>query len=102
MSATLLEQARASHEEIERLERLIVKDLQQDVKGHKEKMHQNHRVKNFLDSIVADSGRLVSPDANWLVILFVLYIRDAQRGSVRSRSRALYSTKIESAGIFSS
>ena len=66
MSATLLEQARAAHEEIELLERLIVKDLQQDVKGHKEKMHQNHRVKNFLDTVVADSGRLVSPVAKLL------------------------------------
>ena len=61
MSATLLEQARSAHEEIERLERLIVKDLQQEAKGHKEKLHQSHRVKNFLDTIVGDSARLVSP-----------------------------------------
>lgn len=58
MASTLLEQTRAAHEENERLERLIVKDLQQEVQGHRERLHQNHRVKNFVDMIVTDSDRL--------------------------------------------
>lgn len=59
MAATLLEQVRATHEEMERLERLIVRDLQQDIKGHREKLLQAHRVKNFVATIEADSARLV-------------------------------------------
>eukprot|EP00897_Mesotaenium_endlicherianum_P007234 jgi/Mesen1/6539/ME000334S05877 len=59
MAATVLEQTRAAHEDNERLERLIVKDLQQDVKGHKERLHQNHRVASFVDQIVTNSARLV-------------------------------------------
>ncbi|KAJ7546379.1 hypothetical protein O6H91_08G037900 [Diphasiastrum complanatum] len=60
MSATLLEQARAAHEEIERLERLVVKELQKEAKTHKERLHQNHRVKNMVDSIVDTTERLAN------------------------------------------
>jgi splicing factor 3A subunit 3 len=59
MSGTLLEQTRADHEEVERLERLIVKDLQREVRTQKERLHQNHRVRNMLDSIMLTSARLV-------------------------------------------
>eukprot|EP00271_Cylindrocystis_brebissonii_P006567 TRINITY_DN19344_c0_g2_i1.p1 TRINITY_DN19344_c0_g2~~TRINITY_DN19344_c0_g2_i1.p1 ORF type:complete len:519 (-),score=143.44 TRINITY_DN19344_c0_g2_i1:844-2400(-) len=58
MANTLLEQTRAMHEENERLERIVVKDLQMEVHGHKERLHQNHRVKNFVDQIVTNSARL--------------------------------------------
>ncbi|CAM6127542.1 unnamed protein product [Calypogeia fissa] len=58
MSATLLEQTRAWHEEVERLERLLVKDLQRDAKSHKERLHQNHRVNNMAESIVESSQKL--------------------------------------------
>jgi hypothetical protein len=62
MSAALLEQTRAWHEEIETLERLLVKDLQRDAKStHKERLHQNHRVNNIAESIVGASQKLVSP-----------------------------------------
>lgn len=59
MSATLLEQTRAKHEEIERLQKVIVKDLQQQVQGHKERLYQNHRVKSYVDGIVDTSAALV-------------------------------------------
>lgn len=49
----------AAHEEIERLERLIVKDFKNDVKGHREKLAQGHRVRKMLDEIQAQSQRLV-------------------------------------------
>ena len=50
----------AGHEEIERLERLIVKDFQSEAKSHKEKLHQNHRVKQALESMQSQAERLVS------------------------------------------
>ncbi|KAL3689105.1 hypothetical protein R1sor_015414 [Riccia sorocarpa] len=59
MSATLLEQTRAWHEEVEKLERLVVKDFQRDAKSHKERLHQNHRVNNMVEGIVAASTKLV-------------------------------------------
>ncbi|CAI5527709.1 unnamed protein product [Closterium sp. Naga37s-1] len=58
MASTLLEQARATHEENERLERQAVKDLQQSVSSHREKLFQSHRIKNVVDAIVANSARL--------------------------------------------
>jgi hypothetical protein len=60
MSAALLEQTRAWHEEIESLERLLVKDLHRDAKSHRERLHQNHRVNNMAESIVGASQKLVS------------------------------------------
>eukprot|EP00246_Nothoceros_aenigmaticus_P004024 TRINITY_DN1531_c0_g1_i2.p1 TRINITY_DN1531_c0_g1~~TRINITY_DN1531_c0_g1_i2.p1 ORF type:complete len:334 (-),score=64.33 TRINITY_DN1531_c0_g1_i2:850-1776(-) len=59
MSATLLEQTRASHEEVEKLERLVVKDMQAEVKSHKERLHQSHRVANMLEAIITNTSRLV-------------------------------------------
>ena len=50
----------ADHEEVEQLEWLIVKDLQREVRTQKERLHQNHRVRNMLDSIMLTSSRLVS------------------------------------------
>ena len=60
MASTLLEQSRVTHEEIEWLERLIAKDLQQETRSHREKLYQSHRVKNRVDSILDNSVRLVS------------------------------------------
>ena len=60
MASTLLEQSRVTHEEIERLERLIAKDLQQETRSHREKLYQSHRVKNRVDAIIDNSVRLVS------------------------------------------
>jgi len=59
MSGTLLEQTRAAHEEIERLERCIVQELQRETKSHKERLHQNHRVNNMRHAILEATARLV-------------------------------------------
>mmetsp|Transcript_11578 Transcript_11578/g.15763 ORF Transcript_11578/g.15763 Transcript_11578/m.15763 type:complete len:501 (+) Transcript_11578:114-1616(+) len=55
---TLLEQTRAMHEEMEKLERVVVKDLQQEVKTHKEKTSQAHRVNNFLNQVQDRAAKL--------------------------------------------
>ena len=48
------------HEDAERLERLIVRDYrQEDVKGHREKLMQNHRVRARLDKIQEVSRKLL-------------------------------------------
>ncbi|KAK9815071.1 hypothetical protein WJX73_006772 [Symbiochloris irregularis] len=48
MSSTLLEQTRGFHEDVERLERQIVREFKEDVKGHKERLTQGHRVRSML------------------------------------------------------
>jgi splicing factor 3A subunit 3 len=61
MSSTLLEQTRAHHEEIEKLERLIARDwLTNESQSHKDKLYQGHRVKGFLEGIANTSAKLVS------------------------------------------
>ena len=47
------------HEEVERLERIIVKDYKQDVKTHKDKLMQSHRVRKRIDKIQEDACKLV-------------------------------------------
>ncbi|KAM7268350.1 hypothetical protein ACFE04_010516 [Oxalis oulophora] len=59
MSSTLLEVTRAAHEEVERFERLIVKDLQNEPTSNKERLNQSHRVHNMIHTITATSHRLV-------------------------------------------
>mmetsp|Transcript_16887 Transcript_16887/g.30636 ORF Transcript_16887/g.30636 Transcript_16887/m.30636 type:complete len:624 (-) Transcript_16887:290-2161(-) len=59
MSDTLLEQTRALHEDLERLERVIVKDLKQEAKTHRDKLLQDHRVKRRLDTILDTSSKLI-------------------------------------------
>ena len=53
----------AAHEECERLERIIVKDFDQDLKGHREKLAQGHRVRKRLDELQALSKKLVRRSA---------------------------------------
>ena len=50
----------ALHEDLERLERMIVKDFKQEAKMHKEKLHQNHRVRKRLDIMQETARKLVS------------------------------------------
>ncbi|KAE8717474.1 OBP3-responsive protein 1 isoform 1 [Hibiscus syriacus] len=59
MSSTLLEVTRAAHEDVERLERLIVKDLQNDPPTSKDRLYQSHRVRNNIDTIIATTEKLV-------------------------------------------
>ena len=49
----------ALHEDCERLERLIVNDFKHDVKGHREKLAQGHRVRKMLDQLQSQSQKLV-------------------------------------------
>ncbi|VFQ89111.1 unnamed protein product [Cuscuta campestris] len=59
MSSTLLEVTRASHEEIERLERVIVKDLQTEPATNKDRLYQSHPVRNVIERIIDTTHRLV-------------------------------------------
>ncbi|XAR71638.1 hypothetical protein NMG60_11018010 [Bertholletia excelsa] len=59
MSSTLLEVTRAGHEEVERLERLIVKELQTDPASGKDRLFQSHRVRNMIDQITTTTLKLV-------------------------------------------
>ncbi|GBF95619.1 splicing factor 3A subunit 3 [Raphidocelis subcapitata] len=60
MANTFIEQIRGLHEDAERLERLIVKDYRQEgVKGHRERLSQNHRVRARLDKIQEVSRKLL-------------------------------------------
>ncbi|XP_027103575.1 splicing factor SF3a60 homolog [Coffea arabica] len=59
MSSTLLEVTRASHEEVERLERLIVKDLQTEPPTARERLYQSHRVRNMIEQITETTNKLV-------------------------------------------
>ncbi|XP_042033259.1 splicing factor SF3a60 homolog [Salvia splendens] len=59
MSSTLLEVTRASHEEVERLERLVVKDLQTEPPTNKDRLYQSHRVRNMIEQIMDTSHKLV-------------------------------------------
>lgn len=59
MSSTLLEVTRAAHEDVERLERLIVKDLQNEPTSNKDRLFQSHRVRNMIDSITATTQKLI-------------------------------------------
>ncbi|KAJ9679827.1 hypothetical protein PVL29_021669 [Vitis rotundifolia] len=59
MSSTLLEVTRAGHEEIERLERLIVKDLQNEPASSKDRLFQSHRVRNMIDTITITTEKLI-------------------------------------------
>ncbi|KAK6925991.1 Splicing factor SF3a60 /Prp9 subunit, C-terminal [Dillenia turbinata] len=59
MSSTLLEVTRAAHEEVERLERLIVKDLQNEPATNRDRLFQSHRVRIMIDSITSTTEKLV-------------------------------------------
>jgi hypothetical protein len=59
--ATLLEQTRATHEELEKYERVIALDLAQDTKSHRERLAQSHRVNNTLLQISDRASKLVRP-----------------------------------------
>ncbi|KAK1358527.1 Splicing factor 3A subunit 3 [Heracleum sosnowskyi] len=58
MSANLLEATRANHEEVERLERTIVKDLQNDTSS-RDRLYQSHRIRCMIDQIHATTYKLI-------------------------------------------
>ncbi|KAL5709675.1 hypothetical protein ACHQM5_020335 [Ranunculus cassubicifolius] len=59
MAATLLEQTRSYHEEIERMERIIGKDLQNQSNSDRDRLIQNHRIKTLIDSITSTTQKLI-------------------------------------------
>ncbi|KAI3990590.1 hypothetical protein MKX01_022890 [Papaver californicum] len=59
MSSTLLEVTRSKHEEVERFERLIVKDLQNEPTSNRERLFQNHRVRNMIEAITSSTEKLI-------------------------------------------
>ena len=59
MVNTLLEETRQCHEDMERLERLVVKDFKNEPKTYKEKLYQGHRVKKTLERLQERAKRLV-------------------------------------------
>jgi splicing factor 3A subunit 3 len=67
MASTVLEATRAAHEDLERLERLAVRELQRDPANARDRLFQSHRVRHMLDLVVSTSDKLVraprvSPD----------------------------------------
>lgn len=79
MSSTLLEVTRASHEEVERLERLIVKELQNEPASGKDRLLQSHRVRNMIDTIMSTTDKLVlsslyTPYFLWFLTAGVQYL----------------------------
>ena len=59
MASTLLEQARQHHEDIERAERLVSKDLKRSMTRYKDRLQQDHRVHRFISDIQERSRKLV-------------------------------------------
>ena len=57
--ATLLEQTRLSHEETERLERLIVAELSREARSHRERLAQAQRVAVMVGRITDRASKLV-------------------------------------------
>lgn len=72
MSSTLLEVTRGSHEEVERLERLIVKELQNEGASSKERLFQSHRVRFMIEHIVSTTNKLVISLS--ILIYFVQFV----------------------------
>lgn len=60
MSSTLLEVTRGAHEDVERLERLIVREMQREPENGRDRLYQGHRVRHMIDLIIATSDKLVS------------------------------------------
>lgn len=75
MATALLEETRQHHEDMERLERLIVSELKQNVKTHREKLVQGHRVRVMLDGLQHRAQKLVRRAP----VVSVLYPSDRTR-----------------------
>ena len=61
MASTVLEATRAAHEDLERLERLAVRELQREPANPRDRLFQSHRVRHMLDLVVSTSDKLVRP-----------------------------------------
>lgn len=58
MASTLLEETRQAHEDMERLERLIVAEFKRETRTHKEKLLQGYRVRQMLDTLQSRAASL--------------------------------------------
>ncbi|KAG6488072.1 hypothetical protein ZIOFF_056830 [Zingiber officinale] len=59
MSSTLLEVTRSAHEDVERLERLIVRELQREPDHNRDRLFQSHRVRHMIDLITNTTDKLI-------------------------------------------
>ncbi|KAJ3670905.1 hypothetical protein LUZ60_008331 [Juncus effusus] len=59
MSSTLLEVTRGAHEDAERLERLVVREMRREPENGRDRLYQSHRVRSMIDLIVSTSDKLV-------------------------------------------
>jgi splicing factor 3A subunit 3 len=59
MASSVLEATRAAHEDVERLERLAVRELQREPANARDRLFQSHRVRHMLDLVISTSGKLV-------------------------------------------
>ncbi|KAL6615800.1 hypothetical protein ACP70R_038070 [Stipagrostis hirtigluma subsp. patula] len=59
MASTVLEATRAAHEDLERLERLAVRELQREPANARDRLFQSHRVRHMLDLVISTSDKLV-------------------------------------------
>ncbi|GJM93552.1 hypothetical protein PR202_ga10116 [Eleusine coracana subsp. coracana] len=59
MASTVLEATRAAHEDLERLERLAVRELQREPANARDRLFQSHRVRHMVDLVISTSDKLV-------------------------------------------
>ncbi|KAI3835332.1 hypothetical protein MKW98_020448 [Papaver atlanticum] len=59
MSSTLLEVTRSKHEQVERFERLIIKDFENEPTSDRERLFQDHRVRNMIEAITSSTEKLI-------------------------------------------
>ncbi|KAJ6832668.1 splicing factor SF3a60-like protein [Iris pallida] len=59
MSSTLLEVTRSAHEDVERLERLVVRELQREPTSSRDRLFQNHRVRNMIRTVIDTTHKIV-------------------------------------------
>jgi splicing factor 3A subunit 3 len=60
MASTLLEETRQAHEDMERLERLIVAEFKRERRTHKEKLLQGYHVRQMLDTLQQRASSLAA------------------------------------------
>ncbi|KAI3900646.1 hypothetical protein MKW92_022830 [Papaver armeniacum] len=59
MSSALLEVTRSKHEQVERFERLIIKDFENEPTSDRERLFQDHRVRNMVEAITSSTEELI-------------------------------------------
>jgi hypothetical protein len=78
MASTVLEATRAAHEDLERLERLAVRELQREPANPRDRLFQSHRVRHMLDLVVSTSDKLVRPPSLSERVYESIYVSDSR------------------------